>query len=209
MTGRDANPREEINTLLSDDERTLRLAAFRSLLAGTPASALLLIERAALSPAGVTRALRRLADVGLIVRDEAGNVIGCWGLTLAATSHRLHIAGRDYHTWCAEDAVGIPAALGSNAIVTSSCFHCGRQVVVEMTRGAVAKAVPLQTCLWLAEAQVGRSMVGCTRPQINFFCSVEHLEAGRGSNSTVAGQRVSLDQVADIGRLWWAEARER
>ena len=162
MSGHDYSRRQGIVERLSADERALRLAAFRSILARTPASLAILVERTALAPEAAASALARLVNAGLIARNEAGDVVGSWGLTPAATSHRLQMRGEEYHTWCAEDAVGIPAALGADATVTSTCFHCSREVVVEIARGEVTRALPPDTCLWLAEAEIGRSMVGCT-----------------------------------------------
>jgi hypothetical protein len=42
---------------------------------------------------------------------------------------------------------------------------------------------------------------------INFFCSVEHLEAWRQEHPEVSGEAVTAVQVADVGRDYWGAAR--
>lgn len=147
---------------LSEDEKAVRLEALEAILAVTPVSMELLSQRTGLALAAVAGAITRLKDIGLVVCEEAGPVVGSWGLTLVPTSYRLKMLGRAYYTWCAEDAVGIPAALSVNATVNSSCFGCGQEVAIAIRRGAVVKASPPDIRLWIADAEIGRSVVGCT-----------------------------------------------
>lgn len=144
------------------DEKALRLAAFRAILANAPASVQFLSQRTGLTPDAVADATNRLVDRGLLVCDSSGLVVGSWGLTLVPTSHQLRMLANTYYTWCAEDAVGIPAALNVDATVISSCFGCGQGVAIELEQGEVVKATPQGIRLWIAEAEVGRSVVGYT-----------------------------------------------
>ena len=77
-------------------------------------------------------ALRWLHDAGLVERDTAGRVVGIAGLTLEPTKHRLVLDGQGLYTWCAIDAVGIPAALSLDAQVTTSCAHRGATLSVRI-----------------------------------------------------------------------------
>ncbi|MBI4317829.1 MAG: hypothetical protein HY675_05010 [Chloroflexi bacterium] len=147
---------------ITADEKAVLLAAFDAILANSPASLQWLSERAGLAPDAVADATDNLVELGLLVRDDAGVVVGSWGLTLVPTSHRLRMLGNSYYAWCAEDAVGIPAALKVDAAINSSCFRCGHKVAIELQRGEVVKAAPQGIRLWMAEAEVGRSIVGCT-----------------------------------------------
>ena len=104
-----------------------------------------------------------LVEQGLIVVEpDSGRVVGSWGLSLVPTDHRLHIQGRELHTWCALDAVGIPAGLGEDASVASRCHQCGAPVSVEMTAGQIACSEPADVQVWLVADQVGHSVVGFT-----------------------------------------------
>lgn len=84
-----------------------------------------------------------LAEVmaGLVARgrcelDNDGLVIGIHGLTLKSTRHHFCHGGRTHHTWCAFDAVGIPAALEIDATATTDCLTCGRLLRIELAAGA-------------------------------------------------------------------------
>ncbi len=138
------------------------------------AALLALLDGEALGPAGLAAAtsfaeervqslLDGLIERGLVVVEPAsGRVVGSWGLSLLPTEHRLHIRGRQLYTWCALDAVGIPAALGEDANITSQCHHCGVPVNIEMALGRASHVEPSDVHIWWAAEQVGRSVVGFT-----------------------------------------------
>ncbi len=147
---------------LFPQEKTVRIAAFRSVLSGQPASLSSLVTCTGLSQEEVAGALEGLVAQGMVVLAPSGEVVGSGGLSLAPTSHQLRIRSRSLYTWCAEDAVGIPAALGADAEVSSACYRCGEPISVELKAGRLASSSPPNVQLWLAAAEVGRSMVGCT-----------------------------------------------
>ncbi len=160
----DSNPTQlkKVVESITANEKAVLLAAFDAILANTPASLQFISQRTRLAPYVVADATNHLVDLGVLVCDDAGLVVGSWGLTLIPTSHQLRMLGNSYYTWCAEDAVGIPAALIVDATITSSCFQCGQKVAIELERGDTVKATPQGIRLWIAEAQIGRSIVGCT-----------------------------------------------
>ena len=61
----------------------------------------------------VTPIVDSLAAAGWIDRDETGLVTGSAGLSLSHGPHSLTMDGATFRTWCAYDALGIPAALGA------------------------------------------------------------------------------------------------
>jgi hypothetical protein len=72
-----------------------------------------------------------LTERGLVVVEpNSGRVVGSRGLSWVPTDHRLRIRGHTLYTWCAEDAVGIPAGLGEDASIASHCHLCGAPVNV-------------------------------------------------------------------------------
>ena len=72
-----------------------------------------------------------LTERGLmVVEPDSGRVVGSWGLSSVPADHRLRIRGGELYTWCAEDAVGIPAGLGEDASIASHCHLCGAPVNV-------------------------------------------------------------------------------
>ena len=52
--------------------------------------------------------------------DQAGNIVG-WGLSLVPTPHRFHLGENTLPTWCALDALMLPALIGRTAHVVSTC----------------------------------------------------------------------------------------
>jgi len=145
------------------DERAIRKAAFHAILNGEALGRAELAIATGLVPERVDALLRGLIERGLVVvQPDNGRVVGSWGLMLVPTDHRLHIRGRVLYAWCAEDAVGIPAALDEDASIASRCHWCGAPVNIEITAGQVVHAVPTDVRLWIAPGEVGRSMVGFT-----------------------------------------------
>jgi alkylmercury lyase len=154
---------ELIDSGTSADEQALRKAAFRAVLDGEAIDQVGLVATTGFAPEKVGTLLDGLTERGLVVVEpDSGRVVGSWGLSAVPTDHRLRIQGRDLYTWCALDAVGIPAGLGEDASIASYCHLCGAPVNVEMVAGQVAQAVPPDVRLWVMPNEVGRSVVGFT-----------------------------------------------
>ena len=83
--------------------------------------------------------LDRLVTIGHLDRDPSGAVVGAGGLTLGDGPHRLLLRGRDYRTWCAYDAIGIPAALGEEGAISTRCGVCGRAIAIRVPIEAEAR----------------------------------------------------------------------
>jgi alkylmercury lyase len=154
---------EAIDTDISIEEQAIRRVAFHAILDGEAIDRAGLVVATGLMPEKVDALLDGLAGRGLVVVEpDSGRVVGSWGLSLVPADHRLHIRGRALYTWCAEDAVGIPAGLGEDASIISNCRQCGVSVNVEMAAGQVARAEPPDVRLWVTAGDVGGSVVGFT-----------------------------------------------
>ncbi len=161
------NERERILQLLrtdkTADEQVVCMAAFRAILNGDAIDRAGLVPATGLSPQKVEALLAGLTTRGLLVTEPcSGRVVGSWGLSSMPTNHKLRIRGRDLYTWCAVDAVGIPAGLGEDAIIASQCSQCAVPVNVEMVAGQVSHVDPADAQVWVTPSQVGRSVVGFT-----------------------------------------------
>lgn len=147
----------------TEEEKIIRKAAFHAILRGAPINRDGLVKATGLTSEKVDVSVDSLAKRGLIVAESAsGRIVGSCGLSSEPTSHRLRIRGRGLYTWCAEDAVGIPAALGEDASIVSQCHHCGVAVNIEMSAGQVMHVEPPGVQLWITATEVGRSLVGFT-----------------------------------------------
>jgi hypothetical protein len=145
------------------DEQAVCTAGFLLILEGEAPDSAALSEATGLEHETIVSVLAGLAERGLLVLEsEDGPVVGSWGLSLVPTNHRLRIRGRNFHTWCALDAVGIPAGLCEDAAVVSRCHHCGEPVLVNMAAGAITRAQPHDLHLWVVPSEGARSIVGDT-----------------------------------------------
>ncbi len=142
------------------EEQAVCTAAFLAILDGEAPDAAALSSATGLDDETTCSVLARLAERGLVVLEsEGGAVVGSWGLSLVPTPHRLRIRGRDFHTWCALDAVGIPAGLLEDATVESRCHACGEPVLVDFLAGAITHAEPHDAHLWVIPSEGARSIV--------------------------------------------------
>ena len=144
-----------------------------------------------------------LVAQGRAEMDEAGRVVGIHGLTLRITRHRFDVAGRHRNTWCAFDAVGIPAALGLDAVAVTDCPTCGARVTVEIGAGVPGGG---DAVLWLPRPPAANLLAEfCSSADL--FCNVDHLhdriDAGR-----VPGRVCDLEAAAALGRTAWADVAE-
>lgn len=132
---------------------------------------------------------------------EGGDLVGIDGLSTRPTQHRMEFRGRQLFTWCAADAVGIPAALEEDVEVTTVCPHCRSDIIVSMRRGVPEGDEEI--VLWLPTSGCSHVMSQFC-PEVNLFCSPDHLEQWRASRDAVEGQVLTVDETADLGRQWWA-----
>jgi alkylmercury lyase len=147
--------------------------------------------------------LDRLVTNGNLDRDPSGAVVGAGGLTLGDAPHRLLLRGRDYRTWCAYDAIGIPAALGEEGAISTRCGVCGR---------AIALRVPIEADnerperLWLAAG--GTDLRAEFSTPTVLLCSPDHADAW-AARQDGRGRIVDLGQASRLGAgAWAAYARE-
>lgn len=192
--------------LAGDDEPSARLRefAFGALVARpAPVDPGLLAELSGMDRDAVEASLHRLVEAGRIDRDASGGVLGAAGLTIADAPHGLHLGDHHYRTWCAFDAIGIPASLGMDARIETGCAVCGRAIEVEMVGGRAPGADPAR--LWLSDGGADMRADFCT-PTV-LLCSESHARdwAGRQGGR---GQALDLQAAAAEGdRSWRSAAR--
>lgn len=144
-----------------------------------------------------------LARVGRAELDDAGRLVGIHGLTLRRTRHRFTHRARARHTWCAFDAVGIPAALGLDATASTNCPTCEAPVVVTLRCGTPLGS---DAALWFPEPPRADLLAEfCSTADL--YCTAEHL-SGRISPGTVPGRVVDVALAAEIGRDVWSDVAQ-
>jgi len=152
---------EEIERFLasfSPDEVAVMRHAFRALLDGRPATVAELPAALGLPPAVVEAAVGHLNERGtLVVEPATGEITGARGLSLVETPHRLILDGRQRYAFCAVDAVGIPAALGTAARIESHCHQCRAPLRLTLKDGVIVE-VPEGMVIWAVERDLSRSL---------------------------------------------------
>lgn len=144
------------------------------------------------------------AGIATIEGDLADDpaVVGAEGLTVRATAHALILDGEALHTWCAFDTIGIPAALGVDAVARTSCPSCGAPIELVLEGGQPPESTAVGW--WPLETSGPVNESFC--PTANLFCDRSHLDSWRASpvGGTRAGEALPLTALAARGRAMWA-----
>jgi len=185
----------------TEPDELVRRTAFSLLVRdGRPVAVGALVEssEADMDQSTVADAVERLAARGYLDLDRSGAVVGAGGLTLGPAPHSLLLRGRDYRTWCAYDAIGIAAALGEAAAVSTRCGVCGRAIALPLPAGATAERPER---LWLS-AGGPRLRDDFCAPTV-LLCSTEH--AGTWSERQEGqGRILDLGTASRLGAGAWA-----
>jgi hypothetical protein len=172
--------------------RRLRVAGFVALWRG---------ERLSVADlADDTATVEALVDAGRLELDDQGVVVGVHGLAARPTAHRVEHAGGVIHTWCALDAIGIPAALALDAAVVSTCPACGAALQVTLDAGVPGDDGIMR--LWLPGGQCTHLVDDFCR-HANLYCTADHV-ASKVAPGT-PGWAVTVADAAGIGRVEWAD----
>lgn len=147
---------------LSPEEKSVRRAAFHAILDGKSPGPHEMARLTDMNIEDATAFIRDMARRGLLTTDGSGAVTGSGGLSLAPTGHRLVMNGRELYTWCAVDAVGIPAALGLDAEIVSGCKGCGGAIGIRMEKGLIKSREPSGLLIWLADHDPAKPVAGYT-----------------------------------------------
>ncbi len=133
-----------------------------------------------------------------LARDRT--LLGIHGLTLRDTPHRIEHSNGLTHTWCALDAIGIPAALGVDAAAVTECPVCHTNLSVEFAQGVPAFDPDYR--LWMPSEEC-RNLVEDFCQHANLYCGPEHMSA---AGRPTGGRALEVDEVAKIGRSMWSDA---
>ena len=91
--------------------------------------------------AEVRDALRRLAEGKvLILAPNDGNIWAANPFCATPSGFRVVAADRKYWGICIWDALGIAAALGTDAVITAPCGDCGTRMSLEVRNGELVRS---------------------------------------------------------------------
>lgn len=135
---------------------------------------------------------------GRLEVDADARLVGVHGLVARPTAHRIEHAGGVAHTWCAFDAVGIPAALGIDAAAVTSCPACGTRLRVGVHHGVPEDDGRVR--LWLPSGECTHLVEDFCR-HANLYCDADHLAAVVRLGTP--GTAVTVTEAAALGRVTW------
>jgi hypothetical protein len=131
------------------------------------------------------------ANAGRLEVDESGVLVGVHGLVTRTTRHRIEHEHGVVNTWCALDAIGIPAALGIDAVAVTSCPTCDRGLRIRIRDGQVVDGGMAR--LWLPGGACGHLVEDFCR-HANLYCNLDHLEGLVGTDRP--GRILDVTEVA-------------
>jgi alkylmercury lyase len=186
------------------DELALQRAGLAAIRTGQHLTVIELGVSAGLEPTRAQTAIDSLL-ARQAVTVTGGRVDGIAGLTTRLTPHTLTIDGHDRHTWCAFDAVGIPAALRLDAVATTRCGHCTDTIHVAFTAGQTPATEPWG---WLPSLDCcGNQLIDEFCSSADLFCNRDDFERWHVATGSPAGEAHPLGALVDIGRAVWDHCR--
>ncbi len=163
----DAFPDEFIN--LSEDKQQVALAVYRQLALGRPVSLEAVAAQAALS---LQETEGIIAGWPGVYRDDAGAIVGFWGLSVSPMPHTLKVGDQTLYGWCAWDTLFLPQLIGQPAVVTSQDPLSKTRITLSVTPDSgVTDIMPrgAMTSFLLPDADELRTDV------VNSFCHYIHF----------------------------------
>jgi hypothetical protein len=102
------------------------------------------LAQALAQPETETRAsLQRLADAHMLVlAPDSDAIIMANPFSAVASPFAVSVDGRTYYANCIWDALGVPAMLGREGVIETSCGCCGFPMQVSVGGGAVSASAP-------------------------------------------------------------------
>lgn len=138
------------------------------------------------------RVLGRLHDADVIRLDHAGRIQVAYPFSAAPTRHRVRLpSGIEVHAMCAVDALGIPAMLGTDAIITTADPATGQPITATVATGQSIWEPSSAVVFVSAQAGAGPSADTCCA-QLNMFTS--RATAGQWARTHGVADEI-LDQV--------------
>ncbi|MCM1951147.1 alkylmercury lyase family protein [Streptomyces sp. G2] len=147
-----------------------------------------------------TEVLAELADEDFLTLDETGNIRAAYPFSAAPTRHRVRLeSGVEVWSMCAIDALGIPAMLGQDAVISSADPVTGSPITVTSTTGRV-RWEPATVVVFVGQRPGGGPAASACCDALNFFTDETNARAWTSQHPDVPGQVVDQPTAERIGR---------
>ncbi len=96
------------------------------------------------TPAEIRAAFQRLAETRMLVlQRDTGEILMANPFSAVPTPFLAQVDGRSYYGNCIWDVLGIPAMLGRDALIQTSCGDCGTAMPLRVINGTLEPAAGL------------------------------------------------------------------
>ncbi len=195
---------------LSNDESRLFIQVLRLVAEGRPVSPVQIEDAASSIQMPLETAIALLSKVS--EKDDDGNIVGTFGLSQRAHPHRFELKDRVLSTWCAWDALFLPALLGQTADVETSCPATNENIRVRITPEHVENVVPSGSVISIVIPKVAGTDLQTAQDIRMSFCRLVHFFASKDAASAWALERhaddvriLSLEEGYQLGREAFAQ----
>ncbi len=194
----------------SPDSSRLLIRVWRTLAKGRPVSGQQIDQ--IISDLGVNQdeAVEYLR--GVTERDSSDSIVGIFGLSLNDHPHRFTVNGASLTTWCAEDALFLPAMLDQTATVESHSPVSREKVRLTVGPEGVEEVNPADAVLSIVTLDPSRVDTSSVEPIYGNFCEQIHFFASREeAERWAAGMEnidiLSVEEGYELGKLAFSELR--
>ncbi|MFE4972908.1 alkylmercury lyase family protein [Kitasatospora sp. NPDC056651] len=167
---------------------------------GSAPDARLVQPVAATAGRSAAEVLAELADGDFLTLDEAGDIRAAYPFSAVPTRHRVRLDdGVEVWSMCAVDALGIPAMLRRDAVISSTDPVSGAPVTVTATGGSLHWE-PASAVVFLGERPGGGPAATVCCDALNFFTDAANAEAWASGHPEVPGRTLDRTDAEQLGR---------
>jgi len=150
-------------------------------------------------PSQTGQVLRRLHEADVIRLDDAGDIRVAYPFSAVPTRHRVRLAtGVEVYAMCVIDALGMPAMLGVDAVITTTDPTTHRPITVTVA-GGQSTWDPATAVVFVRAEDRGPSADTCC-DHLNAFVDRTAAESWRKDHPHVSGEIVHHTNAELLGR---------
>ncbi|MCM2394073.1 organomercurial lyase [Streptomyces albipurpureus] len=180
--------------------RAVHQAVLRHFAANGTAPEPAVLEPAAGAGRSAREVLDELAAEDFLTLDEQGRIRAAYPFSAVPTRHRVRIdGGAEVWSMCAIDALGIPAMLGRDVVISTSDPVTGSPVTVT-TRGGKTMWEPREAVVFVGQRPGGGPAAATCCDALNFFTGDASARAWAEEHPEVPGRVVGQDRAGEIAR---------
>ena len=149
---------------------------------------------------------------GVTERDSSDSIVGILGLSLNDHPHRFTVNGASLTTWCAEDALFLPAMLDQTATVESYSPVSREKIRLTLNPERVEEVSPADAVVSIVTLDPSKVDVSSMEAIYGNFCEQIHFFASREEAERWAAGRENIDILSveegyELGKLAFSELR--